>query len=149
MDPLFVLLPLLEHYCGKSYRSFQDIITEEESQMPDTALLRRAEESVSIGSLCDQQEVGDQMYWKFNTERTLEWLKKKYRQTLKQLTEMNYETANTVSSFIPSQTPEEKNDMRERSAYEFLSEYLTEEWRTKFKEAEGYVPPVGLAMGLS
>ena len=107
IDPLFLILCMLDKYASSSYRNFQDIVTEEKNE--DLDCFRNAEQFMNFELLCDTQVISDNKYWKISEERTLQWLGAKFESLKSKLEEIDYSDTSAVSSFVQIKSDTDKS----------------------------------------
>uniref|UniRef100_A0A4W3HB55 Ribonuclease H2 subunit B n=1 Tax=Callorhinchus milii TaxID=7868 RepID=A0A4W3HB55_CALMI len=125
LDPLFLVLP----YFLKATEQYWlvDQIMKDEDFPGCSTLLKCPRTLQSVHHIADEKEIGDQKFYKYSQEKTLLWLKKKVKQTVKALKSNNLNVGGGVqsSTFIRSkQAAEVTEEDYLRYAHGLLSDYL-------------------------
>ncbi|XP_042190275.1 ribonuclease H2 subunit B isoform X1 [Callorhinchus milii] len=128
LDPLFLVLPYFLKATEQQAKYWLvDQIMKDEDFPGCSTLLKCPRTLQSVHHIADEKEIGDQKFYKYSQEKTLLWLKKKVKQTVKALKSNNLNVGGGVqsSTFIRSkQAAEVTEEDYLRYAHGLLSDYL-------------------------
>lgn len=117
IDPLFILLPFIMEYSATSFRTLQDICSSAENLTND--LYFALSPSINWNHVCDTKELDQELYVRYNEDKTLDWLVSKSNKLLDALIKVS--THNTSRFSLTSY------------AYDLVSEYIPHALVEKFK----------------
>lgn len=133
VDGLFLFLPLLQKNCSKAALLFEQTMMDDE--FPETSRLLDIVKPEQIAMIADQKGTDDLMAFKYNEEKTLNWLEKKTRILAKYFKEINlYVGQGAVSAtFVKSEKLETNTDELSavRYAHGIISDYVSLELSEK------------------
>ncbi|XP_039600819.1 ribonuclease H2 subunit B isoform X1 [Polypterus senegalus] len=130
MDPVFLLLPYFSKF-GKEgkFQPVEQVVVDE--AFPGCIQLLKCSQTLQcLSHVTEKKEVGSQLFYRYNKDKTLTWLKKKVDNTVKALKNSNICVGDAVksSTFIRSKRT---TDIREedylRYAHGLVSEYISED----------------------
>ena len=79
-DALFILLPILKSGCSDQYRPLDDLLYE--SNQPDLLQLVQELPSITLESICSVKIIDEVSYYRYDQEKTTNWLDKKFQNLL-------------------------------------------------------------------
>lgn len=133
IDGLFLFLPLLQKKCSKHALLFEQAMMDDE--FPETSRLLDIVKPEQIAMIADQKGTDDLMAFKYNEEKTLNWLEKKTRILAKYFKEINlYVGQGAVSAtFVKSEKLKTNTDELSavRYAHGIISDYISLELSEK------------------
>lgn len=133
VDGLFLLLPLLEKNCSKHALLLDQAIRDDE--FPETSRLLEIVKPEQLSMIADQKGSDDLIAFKYNEEKTLNWLEKKTRILANYFKEINmYVGQGAVSAtFVKSEKLETTTDdlSAVRYAHGIISDYISLELSEK------------------
>lgn len=133
VDGLFLFLPFLQKNCSKHALLFDQAIRDEE--FPESSRLLDVVKPEQISMIADQKGSDDLMAFKYNEDKTLNWLEKKTRVLAKYFKEINmYVGQGAVSAtFVKSEKLETATDdlLAVRYAHGIISDYISLELSEK------------------
>lgn len=133
VDGLFLFLPFLQKNCSKHASLFEQAIRDDE--YPETFRLLEIVKPEQISMIADQKGSDDLIAFKYNEEKTLNWLEKKTRILANYFKEINmYVGQGAVSaSFVKSEKLETTTDdlSAVRYAHGIISDYISLELSEK------------------
>ncbi|KAL6052754.1 Ribonuclease H2 subunit B [Balamuthia mandrillaris] len=160
VDPLFLLLPLLEKNRKQSaenvgyYCTLEQILVEDNKVPAYQHLLRFPNLTTALSAICIVKEVSDLVLYCLNDEQVIGWLKCKMERLERELSgTMFYERVTRTLSggsraahYVPRRGTDAPTSEREKgqirmAAIGFLSEYLSAAWTTKLYQAYGLEEP--------
>jgi len=125
VDPLFLILPFIVK--AKHTSPLDQILTDEE--YPDIGRLESCIKSKSVENIADMKTAGSYEVWRYNENKTLEWLGKKVTKLSNHLRErrFNVQQTSVSANYIKSCDSEVPESSYLRYAHGMISEYLSEE----------------------
>lgn len=133
VDGLFLFLPFLQKNCSQHASLFEQAIRDDE--FPETSRLLDVVKPEQILMIADQKGSDDLIAFKYNEEKTLNWLEKKTRILANYFKEINmYVGQGAVSaSFVKSEKLETTTDDLSaiRYAHGIISDYISLELSEK------------------
>ncbi|XP_065211198.1 ribonuclease H2 subunit B [Planococcus citri] len=139
IDPLFLILPYV--FEAKMSSTFDQIINDDD--FSDAIKLESiiAEEQLSM--IADQKKCGDLTVWKYNEEKTMQWLEKKVNKVSDVLERkgIHVGTASAASNtYVISMNKKESHENYVRYAHGIVSDYLKSEVSEKLLQHLGLPP---------
>jgi len=125
VDPLFLILPCMVK--AKHTSPLDQILIDEE--YPETRRLESCLKKDSLENIADKKTAGSFEVWKFNENKTVEWLEKKVVKLSNHLREkkVNVQQSSISSNYVKSSNAEVPESSFLRYAHGMISEYLSEE----------------------
>ncbi|KAJ1503900.1 hypothetical protein HMI54_014393 [Coelomomyces lativittatus] len=118
IDPIFVLLPILESLASKHFISLETIL--HSTEYTDLATLATLPNlSQKLNGVCDQQCLGDETLFRVSKEKTLHWLSKKWN-ALATHFDKKKDTLN--GTHLPSSKETHQHVLK------YISEWVHESW---------------------
>jgi len=137
IDPLFLLLPLLEKHRKKSndhagyFCTIDQILTQTDGDINEIALLLYFKH-LNLSLICDKKDIGDQELFRLDDTKVLKWLRCKVENTRTKLSSMAIVSRAQASNFVrPDRQMIVDNETDEilNGALAFISEYITKTWK--------------------
>ncbi|KAL1491158.1 hypothetical protein ABEB36_011798 [Hypothenemus hampei] len=130
IDPIFLVLPYLRKLCSKVAQPLNQFLLDDE--FPETPRLLKSSGLNYLNMIADKKGDEELNAFKYNEEKTLNWLKKKTERVADILRQKNVgvtSSGTTSSNFI--KTNKADNEAYLRYAHGIVSEYLVDDLSEK------------------
>ncbi|XP_030746699.1 ribonuclease H2 subunit B [Sitophilus oryzae] len=132
IDPIFLVLPYLRKYCITHAVPLDQLLRDEE--FPETERLLKSSGLNYLGLIADRKGDEELNAYKYNEEKTLNWLKKKTERVSEILKQKNIHInsgAAVSANFVKGSKNDSDNDSYLRYAHGIVSEYLMDDLSQK------------------
>ncbi|CAG9772019.1 unnamed protein product [Ceutorhynchus assimilis] len=132
IDPIFLVLPYLRKYCTTYAQPLQQLLIDDE--FPETERLLKSSGLTYLTMIADRRGDEDLNAFKYNEEKTLNWLKKKTERVADILKQKNIHVSNAgaiSSNFVKSSKSDSDPETYLRYAHGIVSEYLMDDLSLK------------------
>ncbi|XP_060517245.1 ribonuclease H2 subunit B [Cylas formicarius] len=132
IDPIFLVLPYLRKYCLTQAVPLDQLLRDEE--YPETERLLKSSGLNYLGMIADRKGDEELNAFKYNEEKTLNWLKKKTERVAEILKQKNIHVTGggaISANFVKSKSDSADNESYLRYAHGIVSEYLMEDLSQK------------------
>jgi len=137
IDPLFMILPLLELHRKKSaehagyFCTLDQILSQTITDINQISSFMKIKH-LNLSFICDIKDIGDQQLFRLNDTKVLKWLRCKVENTRTKLSAMAIVSRAQAKNFIrPDKRIIVNNETDEilNGALAFISEYITKPWK--------------------
>ncbi|KAF7269351.1 ribonuclease H2 subunit B [Rhynchophorus ferrugineus] len=132
IDPIFLVLPYLRKYCTTHALPLDQLLRDEE--FPETERLLKSSGLSYLGMIADRKGDEELNAYKYNEEKTLNWLKKKTERVAEILKQKNIHINTSVAisaNYVKSNKNDADNESYLRYAHGIVSEYLMDDLSQK------------------
>lgn len=137
IDPIFLVLPYLRKHCQNRAVPLDQLLRDEE--FPETERLLKSSGLKYLNLIADRKGDEDLNAFKYNEEKTLQWLQKKTERVADILKQKNIHvgTGAVSASFVKSSKTDQTDDAYLRYAHGIVSEYLMDDLSQKLLKQLG------------
>ncbi|KAH1024425.1 hypothetical protein HUJ05_003910 [Dendroctonus ponderosae] len=133
IDPIFLVLPYLRKYCTAYAQPLDQLLRDDE--FPETERLLKSSGLSYLTMIADRKGDDELNAFKYNEEKTLNWLKKKTERVADILKQKNIHVTGSgavSSNFVkPAKSESNDQDAHLRYAHGIVSEYLMDDLSLK------------------